>query len=137
MTLCSSHPQQADFGARPNFQATTRFVSKIRNADRWTQKEKKSASTSCLLTQLGRLLMSSSTLFPFFLPPPGHLLCHILLFSFLPRFTPCLLPPPPPSSPASSPLYLCTMSHLFLLALDTRSQYMPFISMTPLSLPDK
>lgn len=38
MTLCSSHPQQADFGARPSFQATTCFVSKIRDADRWTQK---------------------------------------------------------------------------------------------------
>lgn len=67
MTLCSSHPQQADFGTWPSFQATARFVTKIRDADRWTQKENESASTSSLLTQLGRLLMSSSTLFPFLL----------------------------------------------------------------------
>lgn len=121
MTLCSSQAQQAGFGPRPSFQDTTRFVNKIRDADRWTQKERARAGTSPLFTQTAGEITNVFFHTASFLPPayqafppprpspvfPPHFILHFLLVLLLP------------------PLYLCSMHHLSLLVQRSFSLHVP------------
>lgn len=70
MTLCCSQAQQAGYGPRPGFQDTTCFVNKIRDSDRWTQKESERALVTQTAGAITNVLLMSSFILLFIHPSP-------------------------------------------------------------------